>query len=518
MDLWHLLERACGSWPATIAVVDGAERRTYTQLAARAEALSSWLASQGVVQGERVALLAENRGETLEAYYACARLGAILCPLNTRLAPRELAEIVGDAAPAVWLVEDELSSALDEARRSQAPRAELVFGEAYESALAAAGPAPERVLIDEDAVAQLYYTSGTTGRSKGVMLTHRNVVHHALCAASELQLTDADHWAHVAPLFHLADAWATFAITWVGGQHVVCRRFESRAVLDLLEREQVTLTNLVPTMIVHLLEVLDAEPDRSADLFLRLLLSGGAPIAPSTVRRISGAFGCEYLQTYGLTETSPYLTLSRPLARHADLDEQAQLVIRAKTGRPFLGVQVLVTDDEGAPVPCDDETVGEVRARGPSVTPGYWRRPDATASAFEDDAAGGPPWLLTGDLATVDSDGYLTIRDRKKDVILTGGETVYSTEVENVLAEHEGVLEVAVWGEPDEVWGERIVASIVPARGRDGALTRLEEPALLGFCRDRLANYKCPRRVELLDELPRTGSGKIRKETLRKRR
>ncbi|HEU4699226.1 MAG TPA: AMP-binding protein [Gemmatimonadales bacterium] len=375
----------------------------------------------------------------------------------------------------------------------------------YETALGEAPLPPSRppaVPPASSAVAHLYYTSGTTGRPKGVMLTHENVAVHALATVAELGLSDADTWAHIAPMFHLADAWATFAITWVGGRHVMLPHFDAAAALGLFERERVTITNLVPTM----LNLMVKHPRRDAFDYasLRLLLSGGAPIAPEVVRAIVETFGCEYVQTYGMTETSPYLTLSLLKAHLRALPEAEQLRWRAKTGRPFVAVELRVVDAGMCDVPADERTVGEIVVRGPTVTPGYWNRPDATAEAFRDG------WLLTGDLAVLDAEGYVTIVDRRKDTIITGGENVYSTEVEHALYRHPAVLEAAAYGVPDAIWGEVVAAAVVP---RPGVACTVEE--LAAFCAAELAGFKRPRRIDLVAELPKTGSGKILKRALR---
>jgi acyl-CoA synthetase (AMP-forming)/AMP-acid ligase II len=337
-----------------------------------------------------------------------------------------------------------------------------------------------------------------------VVLTHQNVCVHAKNAVAELSIEEGDVWGHFAPMFHLADAWAAFAMTLAGGRHVMVRRFDAGAVLAAIEREGVTISNLIPMMLNRMV----GHPRvREFDLrSLRAILSGGAPIAPELVRRVMETLGCDYVQTYGMTETSPYLTLSLLPERLRDLPPEEQFRLKARTGRPFLGVELCVTDDRGRPVPPDDRTVGEIRVRGETVTPGYWHRPAETREAFEDG------WLLTGDLAVVDGLGFVNIVDRKKDMIICGGENVYSIEVENVLYEHPGVREAAVIGIPDEAFGEAVLAAVVL---RDGEAATAEE--LRNFCRCRLAGYKTPKRIEFLRRLPRTGSGKLTKAPLRER-
>jgi acyl-CoA synthetase (AMP-forming)/AMP-acid ligase II len=353
-----------------------------------------------------------------------------------------------------------------------------------------------------DDPANIYYTSGTTGHHKGVVLTHRNVHSHALATVAELGLGDADVWIHAAPMFHLADAWATWAITWVGGRHVMMGAFEPREVIRTMADEGVTVTNLVPTMLNDLVNHPSAR--LLADSSFRLVMSGGAPISPALVRRVVESFACEYVQTYGLTETSPYLTFSLLKEHLRDLPPEEQMHFRAKTGRAALGVSLRVVDAGGREVAPDGCSVGEILARGERITPGYWQDPEATAEAFSNG------WFHTGDLATIDHEGYLNIVDRAKDVILTGGELVYSTEVENVLHEHPAVLEVAVIGRPDERLGETVHAVVVLKPDHEVAGDELIE-----VCRRRLAHFKCPRAVAFIDALPRTGTGKIAKRVLR---
>jgi len=496
VNIWTLLERARALYPSAIAVVDGQDRYTYARTGLRVDALAAFLENHGIVGGDRVAALLANDHHYLEAYFAAAGLGAILVPLNHRLLSEEIAFILQDSGTR-WVIADRHFAALLEAALGEAPGVEGVYW--TDRSIRPTGFTPRPA--PPDAVAHLYYTSGTTGRPKGVMLTHRNVCVHALAAVAELALSDRDVWAHVAPMFHLADAWATFAITWVGGRHVMFPRFEPRLVLEGFERERITITNLVPTM----LNLMVKDPDRGHFDYssLRMILSGGAPIAPSVVQAIVETFGCEYVQTYGMTETSPYLALSLLKAHLRQLPPTAQMTYRARTGRPFIAVELKVVNDDGSPVPADGQHVGEILVRGDTVTPGYWQRPEETAAAIRNG------WLHTGDLAVVDGEGYLNIVDRRKDMIITGGEKVYSTEVEQVLYQHPAVLEAAAFGTPDPMWGEVVSAAVVL---RPGVTASRED--ILAWCREHLAGFKQPRRIELLAELPRTGSGKIMKRAL----
>jgi acyl-CoA synthetase (AMP-forming)/AMP-acid ligase II len=334
------------------------------------------------------------------------------------------------------------------------------------------------------------------------MLSHKNVTAHALGTIAELHITDRDVWIHVAPLFHLADAWATWAITWVGGTHVMVREFNSKVVLGTIQKERVTLTNLIPTMLN--LMVNDPDVGKYDYRSLRVLLSGGAPIAPEVVRKIVETFKCDYIQTYGMTETSPYLTLSI-LKEHLDkLPYDDRLRFKSKTGREFLGVELKVVNDRGGEIKKDEKEVGEIIVRGDIVTKGYWRLPEETAKSIKNG------WLYTGDMAVMDEEGYVTIVDRKKDMILTGGENVYSTEIENVLYTHPAILECAVIGVPDAKWGEAVKGIVVLKTGQNAT-----EQEIIQFCKEKMAHYKAPKSIDFVDALPRTGSGKIHKKGLR---
>jgi acyl-CoA synthetase (AMP-forming)/AMP-acid ligase II len=465
---------------------------------------------------DKVAILHPNCHYFLEAYYAIAQIGAVSVPINYRLSPMEIAFILQDSESKILIADPMFRKQVDSIRKEIQGRVKIIWsgeeskvGQAddlnYESELKQADlsflPEPQ---IEEDDVAQIYYTSGTTGRPKGVMLSHKNVSTHALGTIAELHLTDRDVWVHVAPLFHLADAWATWAITWSGGTHVLVREFEPKAVFEAIQTEGVTLTNLIPTM----LNLMVNHPDVGKYCYdsLRVILSGGAPIAPEVVRKIVETFRCDYIQTYGMTETSPYLTLSILKDHLRKLPSDDQLRFKAKTGREFIGVNLRVVNERGEDVKTDEKEVGEIIVNGDIVTKGYWKLPEETEKAIKDG------WLYTGDLAVMDEEGYVTIVDRKKDMILTGGENVYSTEIENVLYTHPSILECSVIGIPDPKWGEAVKGLVVLKPGQ-----KTSEAEIIQFCKDRLAHYKAPKSIDFIDALPRTGSGKIHKNSLREK-
>jgi acyl-CoA synthetase (AMP-forming)/AMP-acid ligase II len=498
-DLWTILARAEALHGERSAVLEGERAWTYADLARRVRARAAQWRALGLAPGARVALLDWNTATFLESYFAAAGLGAILCPLNHRLAAAELAEILRDAGAGLLVAGRGFARLVEDLSAHATPLRQVLWSEDPPPASHAAFEPSSLAPAD---VAQLYYTSGTTGRAKGVMLTHGNVSTHAEWAVRELALTSRDRWGHFAPMFHLADAWAIFALTLVGGAHVMVPRFEPEGALAALERHGITLTNLIPTMLKRLVEHPGVRRERCASL--RLLLSGGAPIAPALVRQVLDTLGCEYAQTYGMTETSPYLTLGLLPEALRRLPPDEVLRLRARTGRPFGSIELEVVDERGTPVPNDDCTVGEIRVRGATVTPGYWNRPEETAQALRSG------WLYTGDLAVVDVHGFVNIVDRRKDMILTGGENVYSTEVENALYEHPAVLEAAVFARPDETYGESVNAAVVLKEGQAPSAAEL-----VAFCRARIAGYKVPRTIEFLPELPKTGSGKISKQALR---
>ena len=516
MNITYILEKALSLYEDKEAVVCGDRRFTYSRFAERVYRLANFLNRMGINKGDCVAILHHNSHEFLECYFAAAQIGAILNPLNFRLSPRELAFILEDSGARILIAARrfgpnvsslmEIASNLDRViLTGKGDNPPIPDSLDYEEILDKEQKTPPAVPeISDDDVAHLYYTSGTTGRPKGVMLSHKNVCSHALAAIAELHLTDRDNWIHVAPLFHLADAWATFAITLVGGKHVVATDFDPPLVLSAIQDEKVTITNMIPTMLNMLVNTPDVDTyDFSS---LRALLSGGASIAPEVVRRIMETFRCDYIQTYGMTETSPYLTVSILKDNLVDLPPDRQFFYKAKTGRPFLGVLLKVVREDGTEVTSDDKEVGEIVVKGDIVTKGYWKQPEETAKVLKDG------WLFTGDMAVVDQEGYVNIVDRKKDMIITGGENVYSVEVENVLYTHLSVLEAAVIGVPHPKWGEAVKAVVVLKPGHQAS-----EEEIIQHCKEQIAHYKAPKSVDFLSELPKTGSAQIYKKGLRER-
>jgi acyl-CoA synthetase (AMP-forming)/AMP-acid ligase II len=492
-----ILEQAVESHSERIAVEEAQDRITYRELGERVARLAAFLREHAAAPSDRLGILAPNSSLFLEVYFAAARAGMVLVPLNTRGHTQGLARLLDHAGASSLLVHGDLVEPGREiARRCGIP---MIGSDELDELSRSSASAPHFAGRPNDAV-QIYYTSGTTGEPKGVILTHANVCAHAEMARDALALTDADTFGHIAPMFHLADAWATFSITLVGGRHRMVGSFRPEAVIDELS-SGITITNLVPTMLGDLVHHSAARRPYPG---LRKILSGGAPITPALVDRVIATFGCDYAQTYGLTETSPFLTMSLLLEHLKSRPTAVQRGFQCKTGRPLPGVEVRVLGDDGFPVPPDETTVGEIVARGPTVTPGYWRNEEATAQAFRDG------WFHTGDLAVLDEEGFVNIVDRKKDVILSGGETIYSTEVENALAAHRAVQQVAVVGVPHPRWGEAVLAVVVAAEG-----VALGEQTLREHAKSHLAAYQVPKAFEFRGDLPRTGSGKVAKRLLR---
>ncbi len=533
--LYALLLDTAEAHPDRLAVICGDMHLTYGQLKNRVDRLANGLRSLGIQKNAKIAILHKNCHRFLETYFAAAKIGAILIPMNYRLSVEDFIYILDNSQARLLITQPDLVPPLL-ANKDVLPHLKrIIFTHSvavstseshvdssshqksdernldYESlAERASEEEPEKASKDEEDkddvhdsdIAQIYYTSGTTGKPKGVILTHKNNRVHAENTKKELELTVEDRWLHVSPMFHLADAWAVWAITNVGATHVMVPGFEPDRVLDAIEHHRVTLSNFIPTMLNILVNYPGVgDYDYSS---LRLILSGGAPIAKEVVRKVIEKFGCDYIQTYGLTETSPFLTMSilREEMKALPFEERLRYIVT--TGRPFYGVGLKVAREDGTEVTPDEHEVGEILVKGETVTPGYWRMPEETSERIVDG------WLHTKDLAVINPEGYVTIVDRKDDVIISGGENIYSVEVDDVLYAHPSILEAAVFGLPDPVWGERVTAAVVLKEDED-----VKEKEIIDFCKERIAPFKAPKTVILTDCLPKTGSAKICKYKLR---
>lgn len=513
--LYSILSRTSESHPDKAAVICGDRQFSYSQLKDRVDRLASGLESVGICKSDKIAVIHKNCHRFLEAYFAAARIGAILVPINCRLAPHDFVYILNNSQAKVLIAQPDLISSIFEKRRELPflkgiiltgsdkinKPAEGIFE--YESLLENAARKERQTGLNKDSdIGQIYYTSGTTGKPKGVILTHKNNWVHAEGTIVEMDLSSSDRWLHVSPMFHLADAWAVWSITKVAATHVLIPCFEAELVLQTIQEHGITLSNFIPTMLNILVNFPETGNYNLSSL--RLILSGGAPIAKKVVRKLIEIFGCDYIQTYGLTETSPFLTMSILKDRMKGLSFEERLRYMVTTGRPFYNVALKVVKEDGTPVVPNEEDVGEIIVKGETITPRYWHLPEETSRRIVDG------WLHTRDLAVVNPEGYVTIVDRKDDVIISGGENVYSVEVEDVLYSHPCILEAAVIGLPDPIWGEKVTAVVVKKESGE-----LGEEDVIRFCKNNLAQFKAPKRVIFTQQLPKTGPAKICKFKLR---
>lgn len=512
----RFLQRPLKLYPRKVGVVDGDRRFTYREYGDRVNRLSNALLGLGVKHGDRVAFLCYNCHQLLEAYYGVVQIGAILLPLNIRLTPADFSYILNDAGarflfvdkdfvPLIRPIVHELKTVERFFLIADGGRVEGVDWIEYEDlvgpASAAAPPVPD---MDENDVAELFYTSGTTGHPKGVMLTHRNLYSNAINFIIAITLTDADVQLHTVPLFHV-NGWGTpHALTAVGGTHVMIRQFVPQRVFELIQQEKVTLAAMVPTMVNALINFPDiGRFDLSS---FKKLVVGGAPSPVAFVKAAMDKLGCEYVSGYGLSETTPVLTIANIKDYLKDRPGEELCRLRARTGLEVLTVDLRVVNERGEDVRHDGTQIGEIVVRSDVVMKGYWNKPEETARVIVDG------WFHTGDMAVIDEEGYVLIVDRKKDIIISGGENIASIEIENTLYSHPAVLENAVIAVPDPIWGEVPKALVVLKPGQSAS-----EEELIEYCRARLARFKVPKAVVFVPSLPRTGTGKILKATLRER-
>ncbi len=503
---------------------------TYNEFNERCDRLSDALLQLGLKSGDRVAYLSFNCHRLLEAYYGVPQIGATLLPLNIRLSPEELGYILNDSAPRLLFLDPEFIP-LVEGLRPHVKSVERFIGlrrdrrtggggslpvwaysQSYDELLVAAEPREfDYRGIDENSVAELFYTSGTTAHPKGVMLTHRNLYLHAFYTAVGLRgAGDAEVHLYTIPLFHVNSWGAPHIVTLGGGRHVMLKKFDPAAVLELIQCERVTRLQMVPTMVIALINHSDfAKYDLSS---LEEMFIGGAPTSTALNRQVEQKIpGCVAMGGYGLTETSPVITQARLKAHLAGEQEEAQVRRKATAGYVLAGSEVRVVDADGHDVRPDGQQVGEVIVRGDVVMAGYWNQPEETARAIRDD------WFYTGDLGTIDDEGYVLIVDRVKDMVLSGGENIASAEIERVLYAHPAVLECAVIAVPDDTWGEVPKALVVLKDSRLKNGQGATEAEILDHCRQHLAGFKVPKSVEFTDSLPKGGTGKILKKVLREK-
>jgi fatty-acyl-CoA synthase len=499
------LYRGVDLFPHKVGIVSGACRFTYEEFGERCERLAYGLRSEGVVRGDRVAFLSFNNHQLLEGYYAAPLIRAIVMPLNVRLQPAELAAILNHAEPRVLFYESDFAPCIGVLRQA-CPAVErwVEIGPEYEELLGRGRiERPDILSFHEDEIAELFYTSGSTGTPKGVMLAHRTLYLHAMAVGGAFYHDDSCVELHTIPLFH-ANGWGRPQTAVMNGvKQVMVRRFEPAHVLRLIQDEGATAMSLVPTMANALINCPElGKYDTSS---LKQIHLGGAAAAPELIAAMEKAFRCEVMAGYGLTETCPVATSARTKSTVRYADEEDRIRHLAMAGWPLVGCEVRVADPQMRDVPRDMESIGEVIIRGDNVMDGYYKEPEATRAVMTDG------WLHTGDMAVWDAENYIHIVDRKKDIIISGGENISSIEVEKAIAAHPDVLECAVVAAPDAKWGEVPAAVVVPKPGR-----KLDEEQLRAFLATRIASFKMPRRVEFSEEpLPKTGTGKILKRELR---
>ena len=504
-----VLEHAEMLYGDRTAIVDGDTRYSYREAGQRIRRLAAGLLGLGLHPGAHIAILANNSHRYYETYFAAHYAGMPLAPLNIRLVAEELQFILQDGEIRALLVGPEYLEFLSQFR-ANLPDLEhvIVLGDnaaegdlTYESLIAGNAPVdgPARGWHEDDLV-HLCYTGGTTGLPKGVMLTQRNVIANAQHVQMTFAFDESDAWLHVAPMFHLADAWACFVMTMVGATQVFIPGFTPDGFLGAVQAEKVTATILVPTMVNFVVNHPQVHDYDVASL--RLIVFGASPMAVDRIQAAKRIFGPILCQAYGMTETAPIITAQK--LGWLDYETAEGIERLASCGREAAGVRLRLVDAEGNPVPAGG--VGEIVTRGPNVMKGYWKRPEETEEALR----GG--WMHTGDIARIDEQGFVFIVDRAKDMIISGGENIYTTEVENALYEHPAVLEAAVIGIPHERWGEAVHAAVVLRPGHEAS-----ESDLIEFCHTKIAGYKCPKSAAIwTDPLPKSGPGKILKTELRK--
>ncbi len=492
------------------AVVDGDLRLTYEQFFGRCDRWSSALQGLGVRQGDRVATIAPNTHAQLEAFYAVPQIGAVLVPVNYRLTADDFVYIVNHSGASVVCVDQDYLDTVDGVRDQMPDVAHFVALRGardgwldYEAAIAAASPGFARPEIGERDLLTINYTSGTTARPKGVMITHRNAAMNTIGTLLHLPIAVGERYLWTLPMFH-ANGWTyTWTVTAAGATHIRLPKVEPAAVFRLIRDEHVTWLSAAPTVLISLANA-PAEVRGEVPPGVHVV-TAGAPPAAATIERLEGEFGWEVTHVYGLTETAPFILVCAPLPEHEALSPGDRAVIKARQGVELItSGELRVVDPEGREVTADGKELGEIIVRGNVVMDGYYNDAEATKRAM------GDGWFHTGDAAVVHPDGYAEIRDRIKDVIISGGENISSVEVEGTLLRHPAVQEAAIVGLPHEKWGEAPYAFVVLREG-----TSATEAELIAFTRDRLAHFKAPHGVTFVTELPKTATGKIQKFVLR---
>jgi fatty-acyl-CoA synthase len=507
--------RALKLYPNKVAVIDGELRFTYREFSERTNRLSHGLQSLGVTTNTKVAVLAPNTHEMLECFYGVCQIGAVLVPLNIRLKPDEIRHIVNHSDAEILIVDSEWGSVVKDIVATLPKVRHVIqvnsgYGSPlqaidYEQLLAASSPADIRTAIDENQPIAINYTSGTTSRPKGVILTHRNTYMNAADFLLHLRVSHEDVYLHTLPMFHVNGWGGVWAVTAVGGTHVCLRKINPAYVLQLFEREKITLACGAPTVLNMLVQA-----PNLTDVKLETkprIATAGSPPAAAIIEKVQKYLNMEVIHVYGMTEASPFISYCEWRKAHEQLpaDQQAEIKARQGVEMVFSGETTVLRED-GTEVEWNGREIGEIVARGNVVMEGYYKDPEETAKVMRDG------WFHTGDLAVIHPDGYIEIVDRLKDVIISGGENVSSVEVEGVLLKHPAIIDAAVTAKPDDKWGEVPVAFVVVKPGMEVTADELDQ-----FCRTHLAGFKVPKSYEFVNELPRTSTGKLQKFQLREK-
>ena len=509
--LTEFLDRAVSLYGSKQALICDDRVFTYEEINGRVNQLSHGLKELGVQKGDRVAYLAPNTVEMYEGFYGIYQLGAVMVPLNTRLKPDDYLFILNHSEAKILFVDQDLYTLINpiKAKLTTVEKIIVQYKEKdtpeidYDTWLGNQPQVPfQREQLDENDVCSLLYTSGTTGNPKGVMLTHRNNYLHALSAMHHLRVNDSDVLLHILPMFHVNGWGSPFYYTANGATQVFLKKATAETIFAEVEKHKVSIMHMAPTVLNSLMQFYEKNiPQIEQDV--RVIIAGSAP-PPAFVTRVEKELGWEFIQVYGMTEVSPLATLSRVPAHLKELPIKEQFKMKAKAGHPMIGTDVKLVNDLGEEVAWDGKEIGEVIIKGHGVMLGYWKNDEETMKTIRNG------YLHTGDMGTVDQYGNIDIVDRKKDIIISGGENISSIEVEGALYEHPAILEAAVIAVPHEKWGETPHAFVVLKENAS-----LTEKEIIAFSREKLAHFKAVTGVSLVKELPKTASGKIQKVHLR---
>lgn len=513
--LTGFLDRAAELYAGKTAAVDGERTVTYRELQHRVNQLSNGLKALNIKKGDKVAYLSPNAVEMLEGFYGVFQLGAVMTPLNTRLTAEDYEFILNHSESKVLFADKTLFQQLEPILDNLTSIETIILhgeeedtktAKGYEGWLSQFdGTFFDRAEVDEHDIASLLYTSGTTGNPKGVLLTHRSNYLHAMSAMHHLRIREHDKMLHVLPMFHVNGWGSPFYYTANGVTQIMQRKIDPKSIFDNIKEHQINILHMAPTVLNMLLEYYHLHKEECrTEHPVRIVVAGSAP-PPAFIEMAENELGWEFIHVYGMTEISPLVTTSQITTQEEHLSREEQQHLKAKTGYPMIGSEVKVVNDVYEEVKKDGTAVGEIVVRSNNVMEGYFKNPEATAETIQHG------WLHTGDMAVVFENGYIEIVDRKKDVIISGGENISSIEVEGYLYHHPDIIEAAVVAVPHEKWGEIPHAVVVKREG-----SNLTDEDVIHFAREKMAHFKAPKSISFVKELPKTASGKIQKVQIRK--